>query len=217
MEPPRRTGYGRGVRVAWPLAVVVGLFGIPFGILARDAGMGALAPVLMSATTFAGSAQFAAVSVLGSSGALAAAVIAAALLNARYVPIGVSVAQDLPGSWPKRLLLGQLVVDESWAVSARGDGRFDRHVLVAAGLLLYMAWVGGTALGVLGATVLPDPETLGLDGAFPALFLSLLAPHVRSRPALAAAVGGAAIALFLIPLTPAGVPIVAASVMAILG
>jgi len=202
---------GPGFRRGWPLTVAVAAFGIPFGFLARDAGMGPVAPVVMSATTFAGSAQFAAVSILGAGGTIAAAVGAAALLNGRYVPIGLSVASVLGGPWWRRALLAQLVVDESWAVANRGDGRIDRDVLVGAGVLLWLGWVGGTLLGVLGASVLPDPETLGLDAAFPALFLALLAPQLRSRPNLAAAAGGAAIALALHPFAPAGVPIIAAA------
>lgn len=57
---------------------------------ARAQGWGWLAPIAMSATTFAGSAQFAALSVLGAGGTVAAAVAAALLLNARYGPIGSS-------------------------------------------------------------------------------------------------------------------------------
>ena len=52
-----------------------------FGVLARDAGLGGVQAVVFSATTFAGSAQFAATSVLSAGGTLAAAIAAAVLLN----------------------------------------------------------------------------------------------------------------------------------------
>jgi len=87
--------YRKGIRVAVPFAVAVGAFGISFGVLAREAGIGSIASVVMSATTFAGSAQFAVASVLGTGGGVAAACIAALLLNARYGPIGMSVAPTL--------------------------------------------------------------------------------------------------------------------------
>ncbi len=213
--PERR--YRDGARVVAPLAVAVLGFGISFGLLARTAGMGWLAPIVMSATTFAGSAQFAAVSILGASGTVAAAVTAAVLLNARYAPIGVSVAPWLTGPAWSRFLRAQLVVDESWAVAAEGEGRFDPRILVGAGLTLYVSWVVGTAIGALGGRALGDPTTLGLDAAFPALFLALLLPQLRSnRAVLAAAIGGA-IALVLIPIAPAGVPIIAASGACLVG
>jgi 4-azaleucine resistance transporter AzlC len=209
--------YRTGVRAAAPLAVAVLGFGVSFGVLARAADFGALAPIVMSITTFGGSAQFAAVSVVDAGGGVASAVVAAALLNSRYVPLGISVAPVLRGALPRRLLEAQLVVDESWAIAHRGGGHFDRRLLIGAGVLLYAAWVGGTVLGVLGGDALGDPARLGLDAAFPALFLGLLVGQVHSRRALAAALLGAAIAVALVPLTPPGIPIVAASLACLLG
>ena len=179
--------------------------------------MGAAAPIVMSATTFAGSAQFAAASILDDGGGAAAAVSAAVLLNARYAPISISVAPGFTGSLPRRLVESQLIVDESWAVSHRGEGRFDHRVLLGAGLLLYPCWVGGTVVGALGGELLGDPNELGLDAAFPALFLALLYPMLRTRRTLAAALGGAALALALTPIAPPGVPIIAAAGVCLVG
>jgi 4-azaleucine resistance transporter AzlC len=209
-----RHGAGR----AAPIGIAVGVFGVSFGLLARTAGMGRVAPIVMSATTFAGSAQFAVVSILHAGGTVAAAVLAAVLLNVRYAPISISVADLFAGSAPvKRLVQSQLIVDESWAIAARGGGRFERSVLLGAGLLLYPCWVGGTALGVLGGGFLGDPERLGLDAAFPALFLALLLPQLDGRRTVAAALAAAALSLALVPVTPAGIPIVAASGACLLG
>ena len=83
-------------------------------------------------------------------------------------------------------------------------------------MLLYVVWVGGTALGTVIGDLL-DPEAIGLDAAFPALFLALLAPYLRSRRALLTALVAGAITLVLIPVAPPGVPIVAASLAALLG
>jgi 4-azaleucine resistance transporter AzlC len=206
-----------GFRAILPIAIAVPLFAISFGVLARASGMGIAAPIVMSATTFAGSAQFAAVSILDEDGGAVAAIVAALLLNARYAPIGISVASLFHGTRARRLAEAQLVVDESWAVSARGDGTYDRGILLGAGLTLYVTWVLGTALGVVGGGFLGDPESLGLDAAFPALFLALLVGQIRDRRGVAAALAGAGIALALLPFTPAGVPIVAATLGCLAG
>jgi 4-azaleucine resistance transporter AzlC len=208
--------YREGARRIAPIAVAAAVFGASFGILARAAGLGVVAPIVMSATTFAGSAQFAVTSVLDNGGGAAAAIVAAVLLNTRYLPIGISVAAGFGGGRFRRLLESQLIVDESWAVSV-GRGDFDRRVLVGAGAVLYAAWNAGTALGVFGGGFLGKPETLGLDAAFPALFLALLAPQVRGRRALTAALLGGAIAFAAIPFVKAGLPIVAASVACLVG
>ena len=213
METRLRDGARRSV----PIGIAVIAFGVSFGVLARTAGMGVWAPIVMSATTFAGSAQFAAVSILHTGGSVAAAIAAASLLNARYVPISISVARLFHGPLLGRAFRSQLIVDESWAVSVRPEGGFDLRLLLGAGLLLYPCWVAGTAVGVVGGGLLGDPRRLGLDAAFPALFLALLAPQVRGRRPLVAAALGGAIALVLVPLAPPGVPIVVASLACLVG
>jgi 4-azaleucine resistance transporter AzlC len=207
----------KGVRIAAPLFPAAAALGASFGVLARTAHLDALAAIVMSATTFAGSSQVAAVSVLGAGGSLVAAVVAALLLNARYAPIGITVAHSFRGNPLKRLAQAQLVVDESWALSGGGTARFDRRLLLGIGATLWFAWVGGTALGALAGQAIGDPSTFGLDGAFAALFTALLAAQLLDRRRLVAAVAGAAIAAVLIPFTAPGIPIIAATVAVVVG
>jgi 4-azaleucine resistance transporter AzlC len=214
---PAPSPYRAGVRAVLPFTIAVAGFGISYGVLARSAGFTPAAAVVMSGTTFAGSAQFASASILEAGGTVAAAILAAVLLNLRYAPIGISVAPVMSGGFLRRVVLAQLVVDESWALASRGDGTYDRGRLIGAGVALYVAWVGSTAIGALGAEFLGDPAALGLDAAFPALFLALLWPQVRDRRALLAAVIGAAIAIALVPVTPPGVPIIAAGAACLIG
>jgi predicted branched-subunit amino acid permease len=127
------------------------------------------------------------------------------------------VASALGGPLWRRLLLAQLVVDESWAIAHLGEGRYDRGRLVGAGVVLYLTWVGSTSVGALGAELLGDPEALGLDAAFPALFLALLWPQLRGPRPIAAAILGAGIALALLPVAPPGLPIIAAAAACLIG
>jgi 4-azaleucine resistance transporter AzlC len=205
-----------GVRAALPLAPGPFVFGLSFGVLAEAAGMGAAAAVVMSATTFAGSAQFATASVLEDGGTALAATLAAVFLNARYAAFSLTVASVVPGGRWRRLVGSQLLVDESWALAGR-SGRFEWPILAGAGLLLYVMWVASTALGTFVGGVLEDPNDLGLDAAFATLFLGLALPYVRERRAIQAALLGGAITLVLLPVAPAGIPIVAAAVACLLG
>ncbi|HUG64864.1 MAG TPA: AzlC family ABC transporter permease [Gaiellaceae bacterium] len=215
-EPTASPRIRDGVRRALPLAPSPVLFGLSFGVLADATGFGAVAAVVMSATTFAGAAQFASVSVLDAGGTVAAAILAAIFLNARYVAISVAVASIFPGGKLRRLAESQSIVDESWALSGR-RGRFEWPILVGSGLVFYVLWVGSTAVGTVLGGVLEDPNALGLDAAFAALFLALAAPYLRERRAQQAAALAAGITLALIPFAPAGVPIIAASVACLLG
>ena len=206
-----------GARIGAPLFPAVAALGASFGVLARTGHFDALAAIVMSATTFAGSAQIATVSVLGAGGGVAAAVTAALLLNVRYAPIGITVAQSFRGHVLKRSAQAQLVVDESWALAGGGTSRFDRRTLLGVGGLIWVAWVGGTAVGALAGQAIGDPSALGLDGAFAALFIALLAAQLTDRRRVAAAVGGAAIAAVLIPFTPPGIPIIAGTAAVVAG
>jgi 4-azaleucine resistance transporter AzlC len=207
-----REGFREGI----PFGVAAILVGISFGVLAEPV-MGATATIVMSAIVFAGSAQFAALAVLASGGGAVAAIVAGALLNARFLAMGIALAPSLRGGPLRRALEGQAVVDASWALANRGEGRFDRDLLVGATLAQYPFWVIGTAIGALGGDLLDDPRTLGLDAIFPAFFLALMWDDLRERRALAVAAASAALALALVPFTPAGVPVIAACVPAIIG
>jgi 4-azaleucine resistance transporter AzlC len=221
-EGERGSGiYLTGARAALPFALATFVLGISFGVLARSLGWGTLGPIVFSVIAFSGSAQFAVASVLGSGGGALPAIAAAALLNARFGPMGVAVAPYLKGGPLRRALEGQAVVDASWALASRGEGRFDREFMIGATLPQVAAWIGGTIVGVLGGDFIGDPDQLGLDVIFPAFFLTLLAEQLRSasRSARAAIVTliAAVLALALVPFAPPGLPVIAACAPALLG
>ncbi len=193
------------------------MLALSFGVLAREAGFSAIGAIVMSAIVFAGSAQFAAISIVAGGGGLGAAIGAAALMNSRFLPMGVAFAPSLPGRALLRAAQGQTVVDASWAMANEGGGHFDRHFLFGASAVQYATWVGGTAIGALAGSALGDPRDLGLDAVFPAFFLALLLPELRDARSRAVALAGALIAFALVPIAPPGVPVLAASVAALVG
>ena len=210
-------GFRAGVRAAIPFAIAGGLVAASFGVLARDVGMPGWAAVLMSAIVFAGSAQIAALTIVGAGGGLGSAIGAAALMNSRFLPMGIALGPSLPGGPAARAAQGQAVVDASWAIAADGDGGFDRHALFGASAIQYVSWVSGTAAGVIGGAALGDPKDYGLDALYPAFFVALLIAEARGRRALGVAAAGALIAFVLVPVAPPGVPVLVASLAALLG
>lgn len=214
----RRASVRAGARAGIPFAVAALLVAVSYGVVAEPV-LGATATLATSVFVFAGSAQFGSVAVLGAGGGPAPAVIAAVLLNARYVPMGIALAPSLRGRWWQRAAYGETMIDGSWAMANRGGGRFDPDFLVGATLPSYPAWVGGTAIGVFAGDLIGDPADLGLDVLFPAFFLALLVGGELREGRLSVVVAslGAVIGLALTPITPAGVPIIAASVAALLG
>jgi 4-azaleucine resistance transporter AzlC len=214
---PAGRSYRDGARAGLPFAVATAVLGVSFGVLARQLGWGVVAPVVCSVVVMSGSAQFAIASILGAGGGVGTATLAAVFVNARFLPMGLAVAPSLVGGRLRRAAEGQMVVDASWALANRGDGSFERRLLIGATLPQMAAWVGGTAVGVVAGGFLADPEALGLDVVFPAFFLILLAEELKDRRAVAVAVVGGLVALALVPLAPPGIPVVAACVAALLG
>jgi 4-azaleucine resistance transporter AzlC len=200
-------------RDIWVLALAVGVFGVSFGVLATTAGLTVAQACVMSLLVFTGASQFAAVGVLDAGGSLGSAFGSALLLAARNAAYGVAMAPTLSErSLGRRLLAAQLVIDESTAMAMAQSGRQAReHAFWTTGLAVFVCWNAATALGALAGDAIGDPEAFGLDAAFPAGFVALVVPHLHTRQGKVAAIFGALIALVLIPLAPAGVPIVAAA------
>jgi len=211
-------GYLAGARAVMPFALATVVLGISFGVVAYSLGWGMVAPITFSVITFSGTAQFAVASVLGSGGGAVPAVVAAVLLNARFLPMGVAVAPSLKGGPLRRALEGQAVVDASWAMASREGGRFDREFMIGATIPQVIGWICGTVVGVLVGGVVGDVERLGLDVIFPAFYLSLLVEELRDGGrTITVVLIAAALALALVPFAPPGIPVLAACAAALLG
>jgi len=210
-EPtPRR----RARAQALSIALAVTPFGVAFGAAATDAGLETWQTAGFSLFVFAGSAQFAAVEILGDGGSVAAAVTAGLLLNLRSVAFGVALVDAMPASRWKRALAAQLMIDETAAVATvQPDRDTSRYAYWFTGLALFAMWNVST---LVGATVVASSadliHDLGLDATVPAAFLALLWPRLDQPTHRVVAVAGAAIAVLTTPFVPPGLPVILALV-----
>jgi 4-azaleucine resistance transporter AzlC len=181
-------------------------------VLARTSGISLAMTCAMSLLVFAGGAQFLAIATIASGGTPLAVVAGGIVLNARHLPYGLAIAPLVRGPLWRRALSSQLVLDESTALAvAQPTPQLGRLAFYACGCSLFVAWNAGTLIGALAGGAIADPSALGLDAAFPASMLALLAPLLRRRDVRAAALAGAAVALAATPFTAPGVPILAAA------
>jgi 4-azaleucine resistance transporter AzlC len=167
-----------GLRDITPLSLGVALYGLAFGLMAAQIGMGAPLTALMGGTVFAGSSQIVAAERLASGAGMAVAILAGLALNLRLLLMTASLREELAGRPAWQIVLGvHLTTDENWALmhATRGrGGQAGYWYLVGGGLSLISAWVIATALGAGFAGLLPDLAALGLDFAFTAAFILLL-------------------------------------------
>lgn len=132
--------------------------------------------------------------------------------NAFY---GLRLSQLLALPRALRPLAAQWVIDETTAVTvAQPDRRSARLGFTVTGLSLYVLWNITTLLGALGAQALGDTDAWGLDAAGPAVFLALLAPMLTTFTERAVAALAVVLGLGLLPVLPAGAPVLVAALAA---
>lgn len=200
------------------LGLAVGVFGISFGVLAVASGLTIAQASVMSLLVFTGASQFAAVGVIGAGGSTPAALGGALLLSARNGAYGLTLSRTIRGRLPLRLVAAHLVIDESTAMStAQRHPDDQRRGFWVAGLAVFVFWNLGTLVGALGGDAIGDPERFGLDAAFPAGFVALLVPHLRTLDGRLAAFIGTTVALLVVPVVPVGVPVLMAAVGVLVG
>ena len=199
------------VRDALSIAVATGVYAVSFGVLSVAAGFSVAQTCVLSLACFTGASQFTYVSVIASGGSVAAALGPAVLLAGRNGIYAMTLGAIVRGGPWRRARDAHLVIDESTAMAhAQADPDDKRRAFEWTGVGIFVCWNAGTLLGAVAGDVVGDPRALGLDAIFPAVFLALLAPQLRAAGAVPAALAGTAIALALLPLTPAGVPVMVA-------
>jgi 4-azaleucine resistance transporter AzlC len=188
-----------GVRAEFPLLVGVFPFGLIYGVLALDAGLSPEAALAMSSILFAGSAQFIAAQLVRESAPGLVIVLTIAIVNLRHMLYSASIAPfvaHLPARW--KTLLAYLLTDEAYAATIlhyeeTGFTPTGHWFFFGAGLGLWTTWQLSSALGIFFGTLLP--ASWPIDFAVPLTFLAMVVPVLKDKPAVAAALSAAAVAV----------------------
>lgn len=203
------------VRDALGVGVAVGLSGFAFGVTSAGSGLTLGQTCALSLLVFTGASQFALVGALAAGGSPLTAAAGAFFLGVRNAFYGLRLSQLLSLTRALRPFAAQWVIDETAAVAlAQPTRRSARIGFLVTGLSLYVLWNLTTLLGALGAEALGDTDAWGLDAAGPAVFLALLAPMLRSMTERAVAALAVLLGVGLLPVLPAGVPVLVAALAA---
>lgn len=204
------------VRDGVAVGVATGAYGLSFGAIAVAAGLSVAQACALSALMFTGASQFALVGVLVGGGSPWSGAATALLLGTRNGLYGLRLAPLLAWSGWRRVAAAHLVIDESTAMSVNREGTEQARVgFLGTGLAVFVLWNLATLAGALAGRALGDPRSLGLDAAVGGAFLALLWPRLRDRTNRVVGALGAAVALALVPLAPAGFPVLAAAMVAL--
>jgi predicted branched-subunit amino acid permease len=205
------------VRDGVAVGLATGTYGVSFGAVSVAAGLSVLQTCALSLLVFTGASQFALVGVVASGGAPLSGALAGLLLGSRNTLYGLRLAPLLDWRGWRRATAAHLLLDESTAMSVNRDTTAEaRTGFVATGLSVFVCWNLATLGGALAGTALGDPRTYGLDAAVGGAFLALLWPRLGSTLHRVVALLSVALALGLVPVTTAGVPVLAAAAVALL-
>ena len=204
------------IRDGIAVGVATGAYGISFGAISVAAGLSVLQTCVLSLFVFTGASQFAFVGVVAAGGAPLSGAVTGLLLGTRNTLYGLRLAPLLGWTGWRRAAAAQLLIDESTAMSVTRETTEEARVgFLSTGLAVFSLWNLATFGGAVAGEALGDPRTYGLDAAVGAAFLALLWPRLRDRDNQLTAVLSVALALALVPVAPAGVPVLAAALVAL--
>jgi 4-azaleucine resistance transporter AzlC len=198
------------------LALVPSVFvyGSVFGGLAVQAGLHPIEVWGMSLLVFAGASQFVAVPMIAAGAPALAVILTTYVVNMRHYLMAATLAPSFRGfRRPWLALIAHLINDESFAVAAARSRPPDAGVYLGSAVAVCGAFVGGVLVGTLLGGLVDDPERYGLDFAFPAVFLSLVAVQLRYRSDWLVAIGASVLAVIIAVLLPGNWHIVIAGVV----
>jgi predicted branched-subunit amino acid permease len=207
----------RIVRDSLGVGVATGAYGVSFGAVSVASGLSVGQTCALSLVMFTGASQFAFVGVLAAGGAPLSGALTALLLGTRNTLYGLRLAPLLAWRGLRRLLAAQVLIDESTAMSVtRPTTAAARVGFLATGVSILVLWNAATLLGAVAGRTIGDPRAYGLDAAVGAAFLALLWPRLSDLRNRLVALAAAAVALGIVPVSPAGVPVLAAAGVALL-
>jgi predicted branched-subunit amino acid permease len=206
----------RIVRDGLAVSVATGAYGVSFGAIGVASGLDVLQTCALSLLVFTGASQFAFVGVLGAGGAPLLGAASGLLLGVRNALYGLRLGPLLGWRGARRAAAAHLVIDESTAMSVTRESREAARVgFLTTGLGVFVLWNLATLLGALVGDAIGDPRTYGLDAAVGGAFLALLWPRLVDRRSRLVAALAALLATTLVPVVPAGIPVLAAAVVAL--
>ena len=205
-------------RNAIGVGLATGLYGISFGALAVTSGFSFAQAQVLSLGLFSGASQFAVVGIMGAGGGALAAIATSSLLGIRNGLYALSLARVLKLSGIKKVFASHITIDESTAMSVANvdDEELSRWAFWATGISVFVFWNIATAIGAIGASLITDPKSFGLDAAVGAAFLALLWPRLINKQIRYIALSAALLAIILIPVVRPGIHVLASVLIAVI-
>jgi len=206
-------GFWRGAADILPLAVSAAVFGAVYGMTSRRFGFPLWAVAAMSLMIFAGSSQFMAANVLHGGAGPLSTIVTIGIVNLRMLLLSTALNERVKDSFSlkKRLVGAFFLTDESFVTYYASLGEMPPSATryMGASLTIYIFWICSCVAGFQFGSILPERMAALLSFAFPATFAAMVAPQIKTKPTVIAAITAAIVAITCYLLIPGKTYIIA--------
>ena len=198
-----KSTFWQGFRDGMPFVLGVAPFALLFAVIATEAGFDVLKIMVMSYLVIAGAAQFTALAQMQENAPVFMVLAASLAVNLRMAMYSASIAAHLgPAPLWQRAIAAYILVDNTYA---QGVTKFDAHPgwPVSRKMAYYFgcavpAWITWYVMVFAGAWFgRAIPDGFALDFAPAIIFISILAPMLKTLAHVAAALTSLVLALAL--------------------
>lgn len=191
------------------MAVTFFALGVTLQVLLIEAGTSSTRAFVASVVIFSATSEFAYLAVRNGGGSEWAAIVAGWVVATRFGILAVSLVPRLPKGLPLRVLAALNAFDPNVAMAVQQENpkAVEREFWRTTSAMM-IGWFLGIAVGTFLGNVIGDTSRIGLDAVFPAALLAIIGNILRSRDGFVAGVAGGLICLGLLPIAPAGLPII---------
>lgn len=191
------------------LAITFFSLGVTLQVLLLEVDTPPVRAFVASSVIFSATAQFAYLAVRDAGGGELAAIIAGLIVATRFGILAISLAPRLPRGAFRRVTATLNAFDPNVAVAVQQEtpeGVEREFWRTTAGM--WIGWFPGIAIGSFLGDILGDISRFGLDAVFPAALLAIIGNLLRTRDGRNAALAAGVLTIVLIPILPAGLPII---------
>lgn len=214
--------FTQGLRRGTPVGMGYLSVSFGFGTLAASQGIRVLDAALISATNVTSAGQFAGLTLILAAAGLWEVILTQIIINSRYALMSLALSQRMGekiGLLP-RLFIAFMNTDEIFALAMSRKEPLTVPYLLGLGALPFVGWTGGTLLGALAGSVLPQNIRTALGVMLYGMFVAIVVPPAKKERPVLFCVILALVCSSLLDWVPclrnisAGVAIVIATVMA---
>ena len=173
----------KGIIDVSPLMIPVVPFGIIYGVIGMDLGIGPYMTLGLSIIIFGGASQIVLLQLFSGGASSLVIMSSVGAVNARHILYGAVLSEHLSGlklSW--KIILSYVMTDQAFAVSNNyfkkdNKGNNQHYHLLGSGFTCWTIWQISTILGIVLGSIIP--EELGLSFTISLTFLALLISDFR--------------------------------------